>query len=139
MDDKYLSKMVETDFAVGNAKLFTQRQDFSDSSTGVKQECIDLITSQAGIENSGACYFAYGSQIPSGDFQKRYDEYFNDSYIQQTNEGYHRVLEQSIEDIRANGYYLSVNLYGLDEFPTTLNPTSAADRDCMILKGMVID
>jgi len=115
--DKYLSKRVETDFAVGNSKLFTQKQDFSDNTSGVKQELIDLVCSQPGIKNSGACYFTYGSQILGGDFQTKYDEYFSSSYIQQTNESYHRVLEQSIEDIKANGYSLSVNLYGLDEFP----------------------
>lgn len=115
--DKYLSKVVETDFAVGNAKLFTQRQDFSDVNAGVKPEFIEYISGQAGIEDSGACYFSYGSQILNDDFQKRYDEYFNENYIQQANEAYRRVLEQSIHDTKENGYTLALNLYGLDKFP----------------------
>lgn len=115
--DKYLSKMVETDFAVGNKRLFTQKQDFSDSSIGVKQDFINVITDQTGIEESGSCYFTYGSQILSEDLKQRYNKYFNNNYIQQANESYHRVLEQNIADIRANGYSISVNLYGLDEFP----------------------
>lgn len=109
--------MVETDFAAGNAKLFTQRQDFSDVNAGVKPEFIEYISGQAGIEDSGACYFSYGSQILNDDFQKRYDEYFNENYIHQANEAYRKVLELSIRDTKENGYTLALNLYGLDKFP----------------------
>lgn len=109
--------MVETDFAVGNAKLFTQRQDFSDVNAGVKPEFIEYISGQAGIEDSGACYFSYGSQILNDDFQNRYDEYFNENYIHQANEVYRKVLELSIRDTKENGYTLALNLYGHDKFP----------------------